>query len=237
MYTIKKSSTLLLEIIGEMPNIEMPTMGGHFFWDTIKEDDGYKLQKNIVTGHARILDGADYRIAWGGYTAMVKKFREITCNDELVAGDIIGVRRIGYAHYAVYIGNDRVIHFASQNGDFGDKNTIHEASMSEFLHGSDSFFILDFPDKYGKPTKIHSSASFSPSAMALFTDLMKTNDYHLYSPQETVRRARSRIGEGKYNLVTNNCEHFAIWCKTGISESHQVNNIISNIIPLVVTKV
>ena len=54
----------------------------------------------------------------------------------------------------------------------------------------------------------------------------KTNEgkYHLYSPEETVARARSKIGEKSYNLFTHNCEHFALWCKTGIDESHQINH-------------
>jgi hypothetical protein len=29
-----------------------------------------------------------------------------------------------------------------------------------------------------------------------------------FDPQETVRRARSRLGEDRYRLLTNNCEHF-----------------------------
>ena len=36
-----------------------------------------------------------------------------------------------------------------------------------------------------------------------------------YSPEETVERACSRLGEKGYNLITNNCDHFATWCKTG----------------------
>ena len=47
--------------------------------------------------------------------------------------------------------------------------------------------------------------------------------YHLYSPTETIQRARRRLGEAQYNLLTNNCEHYALWCKTGIAESYQVN--------------
>ena len=39
-------------------------------------------------------------------------------------------------------------------------------------------------------------------------------------------RALSRLGENKYNLIFNNCEHFAIWCKTGISESYQVEKVV-----------
>ncbi len=48
----------------------------------------------------------------------------------------------------------------------------------------------------------------------------------LYSPEETVSRARSRLGESNYNLLLNNCEHFAIWCKTGLSKSYQIDEVL-----------
>lgn len=38
----------------------------------------------------------------------------------------------------------------------------------------------------------------------------------------TLRRAMGRIGEQRYNLLFNNCEHFAHWCKTGRHRSSQV---------------
>ena len=37
-----------------------------------------------------------------------------------------------------------------------------------------------------------------------------------------VERARSKLGEKKYSPFINNCEHFAMWCKTGESSSDQV---------------
>ncbi len=43
-----------------------------------------------------------------------------------------------------------------------------------------------------------------------------------FLPEVVTKRATSRLGENKYNLLFNNCEHFAAWCKTGISESKQV---------------
>jgi hypothetical protein len=43
-----------------------------------------------------------------------------------------------------------------------------------------------------------------------------------YSPDEIVRRARSRLGENDYRLLTNNCEHFCNWCLSGVSRSAQV---------------
>ena len=47
-----------------------------------------------------------------------------------------------------------------------------------------------------------------------------------YSPDEIVRRAKSRIGEKDYHLVGNNCEQFVNWCRTGQHESQQVNEKI-----------
>jgi len=39
-----------------------------------------------------------------------------------------------------------------------------------------------------------------------------------------IQRAKSRLGESKYSLLFNNCEHFATWCKTGLQDSEQVRN-------------
>lgn len=47
-----------------------------------------------------------------------------------------------------------------------------------------------------------------------------------FIPDVVIRRATSRLGEQKYNLLFNNCEHFATWCKTGVSESKQVRDIL-----------
>ena len=37
-----------------------------------------------------------------------------------------------------------------------------------------------------------------------------------------IARAESKLGSKEYNLVTNNCEHFATWCCTGRTASQQV---------------
>ncbi|HZZ13662.1 MAG TPA: lecithin retinol acyltransferase family protein [Paraburkholderia sp.] len=44
-----------------------------------------------------------------------------------------------------------------------------------------------------------------------------------YIGEEAVRRARSRLGENQYRLLTNNCEHFCAWCLLGESRSEQVH--------------
>lgn len=47
-----------------------------------------------------------------------------------------------------------------------------------------------------------------------------------YSGEECAERAWSRVGEDNYNLVFNNCEHFANWCATGEARSEQVENAV-----------
>lgn len=60
-----------------MPNIETATMGGHMFWKTIANVDGWRLQENIIFGNCRIIDPKDIRKAWGGKQAILKAFEEI----------------------------------------------------------------------------------------------------------------------------------------------------------------
>jgi len=150
-------------------------------------------------------------------------------------GDIIGVDRFFYKHYGVYVGDQAVIHYARINEELLEKSVIHQTDLETFLNGASRYFICKFPDTYGEPDmiNIHSAtlgSLYAPQWMS-FYEYIKRERYHLYSPEETVRRAMGRMAEEKYDLAFNNCEHFAIWCKTGISESHQVNKVLS-LIPL-----
>jgi hypothetical protein len=43
-----------------------------------------------------------------------------------------------------------------------------------------------------------------------------------FEVQEVICRARSRVGEDRYRLLTNNCEHFCEWCLRGTARSFQV---------------
>ena len=46
----------------------------------------------------------------------------------------------------------------------------------------------------------------------------------LYSPNEAIKRARSRLDEKEYGLFQNNCECFINWAITGESISNQVES-------------
>lgn len=146
-------------------------------------------------------------------------------------GDIICVHRIGYEHYGVYAGDNKVIHYDIDPSDHY-KICVHQAPMEEFLNGSLVYSICEFPKIYGRPTEEIPFAEFRkkfahPEKAQTLWDVLKISNYRLYTPEETVIRARERIGETQYSLWTNNCEHFAIWCKTGISESHQIEDLLN----------
>lgn len=120
---------------------------------------------------------------------------KVSDDNSLRAGFILRVSRMAYWHYGVYVGNDRVVHFTSNDGDTSTNNVVMETSTKRFIRDASMIEILGFPDKVeGKP---------------------------IYSREETCKRARSKIGAGDYSLFNNNCQHFAIWCKTGVAYSGQ----------------
>lgn len=81
----------------------------------------------------------------------------------------------------------------------------------------------------GDGTVIHyrktGAAAVSRTSMALFDQgqpITIKRQPVAFLPDAVVERAKSRLGERRYDLLLNNCEHFATWCKTGRNESEQV---------------
>lgn len=128
--------------------------------------------------------------------------------DTPTLGDIIFTDRGIYKHYGVYIGHGQVIHFAGPKGHETDptKADIILTSIEDFLRGDEL------------------SVEFEPENFK----------YKSFPPSEIVRRAKSKIGteKGYYNLVDNNCEHFANWCKYDVKFSRQVDKVASNIVKI-----
>lgn len=51
---------------------------------------------------------------------------------------------------------------------------------------------------------------------------VRSEPHALYRGVDAVMRARSRLGEDRYRILTNNCEHFCTWCVQGVARSEQV---------------
>ncbi|MDB9372163.1 lecithin retinol acyltransferase family protein [Nodularia sphaerocarpa] len=47
-----------------------------------------------------------------------------------------------------------------------------------------------------------------------------------FSADVVIKRAISKLGEPDYNLLGNNCEHLAHWCKAGTKRCGQVHNFM-----------
>lgn len=139
-----------------------------------------------------------------------------------IPGAIVGVSRGLYEHYAIYLGNGRVIHYCDNNTDIGLNASVHEDSMDDFVKKSTKLFFVHFINEYA--VKIYNSPGIQSVIYAQNRVSDHKVNYDLNSPEETIRRARSRMGEKHYNLVFNNCEHFVMWCKTGKAVSKQVIN-------------
>jgi hypothetical protein len=43
-----------------------------------------------------------------------------------------------------------------------------------------------------------------------------------FDRNDVIARARSRLGEDRYTILSNNCEHFCEWCLNGQSRSPQI---------------
>ena len=114
-------------------------------------------------------------------------------------GAHIRVQVQGIYHHGIYIGNDEVIQFGLPIDMLRPKEEVKvlKSSVEEFLQGG--FLEVRIFDR--KERKI------------------KNDD------QKIVEIAISKLGEDGYDIVHNNCEHFANFCVFNKKESQQVDNI------------
>ena len=149
-------------------------------------------------------------------------------------GDVIFADRGFYKHFGIYSGNQKVIHY------YHAAEKICETSFAAFMDGDTDCYVCNFDERGARTSEelsfLSTPRGFSSNPIGglfLLRELYKflrDFDSKLYSPEETVQRARSKLGESEYNLFLNNCEHFAIWCKTGVSKSEQIDAIIDAVI-------
>jgi pimeloyl-ACP methyl ester carboxylesterase len=57
--------------------VGMKTLGGRQFWGDVVFFQGWTIQKNVVTGHFRLLDPQDHRHAWGSRERCESRLAEI----------------------------------------------------------------------------------------------------------------------------------------------------------------
>ena len=55
---------------------------------------------------------------------------------------------------------------------------------------------------------------------------VRIGDFGWLDRPEVAGRARSRLGEDRYHVLKNNCEHFCEWCVRGQPRSYQVDELL-----------
>ncbi len=65
------------------PNVKTQTLGGVQFWGDVAYFHGWHIQRNVFTGHFRLLDANDVRHAWGTREACDAKLQQIRDEQKL----------------------------------------------------------------------------------------------------------------------------------------------------------
>lgn len=119
-----------------------------------------------------------------------------------VFGDQIRVSRGFYYHHGIYASDDCVFHFAPPgNTDRLDPSAarIIQTPLADFLKGG-TLEVRTYTDEEMKIKR---------------------------EPKDIVNCAFTHLGEGGYDLISNNCEHFSNLCAFGSKTSNQVDKVFS----------
>ena len=73
----KESKGVRVMVPQDRINFEWKVMDAGVWWDVLDEKEGWKLERNIVTGHCRILNPEKVRVAWGEREKMEKAFKKV----------------------------------------------------------------------------------------------------------------------------------------------------------------
>ena len=116
--------------------------------------------------------------------------------------DHIRVNRGLFYHHGIYIAESEVIHFSSEDDDdiLGTSNFVIKTTLDDFLRDGEV------------EVKVYTQRELPD----------------LFPVKEIMNYARASLGVSGYNLVFNNCEHFANTCTLGVHHSQQVDNIIGD---------
>jgi len=63
--------------VAAAPNLPTKTLGGREFWGDVAHFHGWRIQRNVLTKHYRLIDGDDVRHAWGTREQCQAKLDEI----------------------------------------------------------------------------------------------------------------------------------------------------------------
>lgn len=122
-------------------------------------------------------------------------------------GDHIRVSRGVYTHHGLYFSDDEIIHFTGAENDNiwnWKENKVITSTLQDFLRDG----VLEVRGYTEK------------------------EEGFLFSPEEIYQNALESLGNRKYNLFFNNCEHFANTCSLGKHSSKQIRRLFTGRAPV-----
>lgn len=122
---------------------------------------------------------------------------------EATYGDMIRVNMGAYYHYAIYVKENSIIQFGKPQISYNPEEVmVEETTVKNFLNGK-------------------------------FMEVAVYNNQELLnkkSPDEIVNQAISCLGQKGYDILNNNCEHFANKCVFGSAKCSQIEAVRAEII-------
>ena len=114
-------------------------------------------------------------------------------------GDIIRTKVTFYHHYGIFINESRIIQFGLPDNVYtpAEEIKVLATDIYTFLQGGEL--------EVGKPTRQELK--------------------NMRSPEEIVKLAESRLGQGGYDILHNNCEHFVNECAFGEHNSEFLSSV------------
>ncbi len=117
------------------------------------------------------------------------------------SGDMVRVKLGGIYHYGVFVSEDEIIQFGLAPSA---RAMLKDSEIEVCVSNVDDFLIGGFLET---------------------ATLDKKENKKRRKPKETVAFARARLGEKGYNILYNNCEHFAYECVMGEKRCEQADTV------------
>lgn len=133
-------------------------------------------------------------------------------------GDQLEFHRGWYSHWAVYIGNEEVIHLA------GDEND----GLNGNINPSHAFTICG--KSFNKAVVKRENVWKVVLDSKVEINNSKDRKCQPRSPHKIVEEAIMKIGDIGYNVLWKNCEHFAAYCRYGVNWSEQADTFVGAVV-------
>ena len=118
----------------------------------------------------------------------------------LVPGDVIRVYNGRFYHMGIYIGDEKVIHFAGP-----DTRHLTDSSQAR--------------------VRISAIDDFAMKGQLEVRDYSLKERLRKRPGSRVISEAKKHLGEGGYDIIHNNCEHFVNKCVFGVAYSLQIDQM------------